>query len=85
MFSLMGDMNDRILHSILEGDFENKTAFPHTNRAVARENFDKLKTAYSACVDEEAIAKAGIAPLRILLEDGASLPCCSPSGSCVKS
>jgi hypothetical protein len=65
----MGDMNDRILHSILDGNFENKTTFPNTNRGIARENFQKLKTAYNACMGEEAIRKAGVSPLRALLEE----------------
>lgn len=69
MFSIMSDTNDHILRTILEGSFINETAFPNTNRAIARANFDKMKTAYNACMDEEAIKKVGAAPLRVLLDE----------------
>jgi endothelin-converting enzyme len=42
-----------------------------TNNAQAgadRDNFDKLKTAYDACLDEKTIKESGLAPLKQLLD-----------------
>lgn len=36
--------------------------------SVDQENFDKLKAAYDACLDEETVKKVGLAPLRELLD-----------------
>lgn len=69
MFSIMQDDNEKILRSIVEGEFIKETAFSKSDRVIARDNFDKMKTAYNACMDETAIKKAGVAPLRALLDE----------------
>jgi len=69
MFSVMTDINDSILRGILEGEFTNKTAYSYTNRAIVHDNFNKVKSAYKSCMDKDAIKKAGVAPLRALLEE----------------
>lgn len=73
MFSAMDETNENIMRNILDGDFVKETPWPHSDRAIARENFDKMKTSYASCMDEQAIKKAGVAPLRVLLDEFESL------------
>ncbi|KAE9969755.1 hypothetical protein EG328_006686 [Venturia inaequalis] len=69
MFSIMEANNEKILRSILDGDFVKETAFPKSDRVIAHRNFDKMKMAYNSCMDEAAIRKAGVIPLRALLDE----------------
>lgn len=44
-----------------------------TASSVDQENFDKLKDAYNACMDEDTIKKAGIKPLMEILKQVADM------------
>lgn len=44
-----------------------------TTSSVDQQNFDKLKDAYSACMDENAIKKAGVKPLHEILKQIADM------------
>ncbi|TLD38013.1 putative endothelin-converting enzyme protein [Venturia nashicola] len=68
MFTIMEENNEKILRSILDGEFVKETTFPKSDRVIARDNFNKMKTSYTSCMDEAAIKKAGIMPLRKLLD-----------------
>lgn len=39
-----------------------------STKSTDEENFQKMKDAYSACMDEDAIKKAGISPLTPILD-----------------
>jgi endothelin-converting enzyme len=64
----MEDATRNILREIMEGVYDDKSITDGMNRSAHKENYEKLKTAYSACMDEGAITLAGIAPLRALLD-----------------
>jgi predicted metalloendopeptidase len=62
------DVAIAIIREILEGWYsDNITTTPF--KANRRDNYDKMKTAYNACMDEEAIKKAGTAPIRAMLDE----------------
>lgn len=44
-----------------------------TASSVDQQNFDKLRDAYDACMDEETIKKAGVKPLMDILHDVAEM------------
>ena len=44
-----------------------------TLSSVDQQNFDKLRNAYDACMDEDTIKKAGVKPLLEVLHDVAEL------------
>ena len=44
-----------------------------SSSSVDQENFEKLKDAYDACMDEDVIKRAGVAPLMKILDEIASL------------
>lgn len=81
MFSNMDKTNEDILRNILDGEFVKETAFPKSDRVIARDNFNKMKTAYAACRDEAAIKKAGVGPLRALLDEFDTLYPVNPGAS----
>jgi len=50
--SIMSDVNRNVLHSILEGGYSNNETLSGETKAIDRENFDKMKLAYSTCMDQ---------------------------------
>jgi endothelin-converting enzyme len=40
-----------------------------TKKSADEENFDKMKAAYDACLNEDQIKKAGVAPLMHILDE----------------
>jgi endothelin-converting enzyme len=67
--SAMNDASRKIIQEILEGSYIDNSTAIGSNKAARRENFEKLKTAYSSCMDEESIKQAGTTPLRNLLDE----------------
>jgi hypothetical protein len=67
--SAMSDLVRNIIQEILEGSYSDNFTLSGTNKTIRKENFEKMKTAYSTCMDEESIKKAGTAPLRGLLDE----------------
>jgi endothelin-converting enzyme len=59
---------DTVKHSIFS-----PAQLLQTESSIDKQNFQKLKTAYDACIDEEAIKAEGIKPLMDILEMVAAL------------
>ncbi|KAK1752600.1 hypothetical protein QBC47DRAFT_463152 [Echria macrotheca] len=72
---IMDENNQRLLQRILESPYQNidlsSTTTTHltaSSRAADEDNFDKLTTAYEACMGEPGIKELGIRPLVAFLE-----------------
>lgn len=68
-FSVLADENNAILRSILESSYPKNSSYSGANETANRKNFAKMKTAFNACMDEDSIKKAGIEPLKDLLDN----------------
>src|ERR1700712_2549237 len=66
--SIMQDVNRNLLHGILDGAYAENSTFTGANRTLDKANFDKMKTAYNACMNEDAIKAYGVTPLRKILD-----------------
>ncbi|KAG9234476.1 peptidase family M13 [Amylocarpus encephaloides] len=73
--TIMSENSQMLLRHILEAPYPNESKHSsfspaqlvQTLSSVDEQNFDKLRDAYNACMDEDAIKKVGIKPLRDLL------------------
>jgi endothelin-converting enzyme len=67
----MAENNEILMKSILEGPYDDKTTASLTaeQKTIDKANFNKLKSAYKSCMDEDGMKKAGVAPLKKLLEE----------------
>ncbi|KIW32984.1 uncharacterized protein PV07_04489 [Cladophialophora immunda] len=69
--TIMAENSQMLLRHILEAPYPGLSAHSYFSPAaldgatgsVDKENFDKLKAAYDACLDEDTIKKLGVAPL----------------------
>ncbi|KAK5019059.1 hypothetical protein LTR16_000941 [Cryomyces antarcticus] len=72
----MSESSQTLLRHILEAPYPNSSVnsyfspmqLEHRSHHVDEKNFDKLKAAYDACLDEDAIKKAGVDPLTEILD-----------------
>jgi endothelin-converting enzyme len=67
----VSEANERILREIFSGPYPSsspKENLPDLTEAIDVQNFEKLKDAYNACLNETAIEEVGPAPLLSLLE-----------------
>ncbi|KAI9166288.1 endothelin-converting enzyme [Paramyrothecium foliicola] len=62
--TIMVENSQLLLRHILEAPYSGLSM-----AGVDRENFDKLKSAYDACLDETAIKESGLAPLKQILDE----------------
>jgi endothelin-converting enzyme len=69
--TLMAENNENLMKSILEGPYDEKTTASLTaeQKVLDKANFNKLKSAYKSCMNEDAIKKAGVTPLKKLLDE----------------
>jgi hypothetical protein len=65
----MSDVNQELLHTILEGNYVESPALTGADKASDLANFNKMKTAYATCKNEDAIKVYGVAPIRKMLEE----------------
>jgi endothelin-converting enzyme len=65
----MSDVNQALLHSILEGNYTESPDVTGENKVYDLANFNKMKTAYTACKNEDAIKTYGVTPVRKILEE----------------
>ncbi|KAF2402132.1 zincin [Trichodelitschia bisporula] len=65
----MDDVSRDLLHAILEAPYAENATFAGAARAVDKENFAKMQTAYKTCLDEDRIRAAGVEPLRKILAE----------------
>lgn len=67
----MADNNDLLLKSILENPYDEKTTSFLTaeQKVLDKANFNKLKSAYASCMNEDAMKTVGVAPLKKILDD----------------
>lgn len=69
--SLMDERSSKALRNLLESEYDSESAHSTFSPAalefltanIDKQNFKKLKDAYTACMDETAIAKRGVEPL----------------------
>ncbi|KAK0107823.1 hypothetical protein ONS96_003612 [Cadophora gregata f. sp. sojae] len=79
--TIMSENSQMLLRHILEapypGDSKHSSFSPaqllETLSSVDQQNFDKLKAAYDACMDEDTIKKAGAKPLLEILHEVADM------------
>ncbi|CZT52630.1 related to endothelin-converting enzyme 1 [Rhynchosporium secalis] len=79
--TIMSENSQMLLRHILEapypGDSKHSSFSPaqllHTLSSVDQDNFDKLKAAYGACMDEDTIKKVGAKPLLDILHQVADM------------
>ncbi|KAE9987683.1 hypothetical protein EG328_001916 [Venturia inaequalis] len=67
--SIMSDVSTDFLHEILEGQYVGNASLPASKTAIEKENFQKMKSAYSACIKEDAIKAYGVKPVRDIVEE----------------
>lgn len=65
----MSDVSTNFLHEILEGQYVGNASLPASKTAIEKENFQKMKSAYSACMKEDAIKAYGVKPVRDIVEE----------------
>jgi endothelin-converting enzyme len=65
----MADVNKDILHEILEGEYVGNSSLSAANRIIDKQNFQKMKTVYNSCMNQDTIKKVGVKPLRDLLDE----------------
>ena len=61
--TLMREHSQLLLRHVLESPYSNKNAQMSSKPAVDEANFNKIQSAYSACMDEDTIKSAGVGPL----------------------
>jgi endothelin-converting enzyme len=74
--STMSETSQTLLRHILEAPYPDSSKHSSfspaqlaiTESSIDKENFEKLKTAYNACMDEDTIKKAGATPLLDVFE-----------------
>ena len=72
----MSETSQTLLRHILEAPYPDSSKHSSfspaqlaiTESSIDKENFEKLKTAYNACMDEDTIKKAGATPLLDVFE-----------------
>ncbi|TID22410.1 endothelin-converting enzyme [Venturia nashicola] len=69
VISTMEDVNQDLLHEILEGQYVGNASLSANTIAIEKENFGKMKSAYKTCMNEDAIKAYGVKPVRDLLEE----------------
>jgi endothelin-converting enzyme len=67
--SVLSDQIRDTLHAILEGQYAENNTFAGTDRDFDVKNFQKLKTAYNTCMNEDAIKAFGVTPIRQILDE----------------
>jgi endothelin-converting enzyme len=65
----MSDVSKDLLHEILEGSYVGNSSLSAANITIEKENFGKMKSAYNACMKEDAIKAYGVKPVRDLLDE----------------
>lgn len=71
--TIMSESSQMLLRHILEAPYPKSASHQESSSAsVDEENFDKLKAAYDACLDEDTIKQVGVAPLMEILNDTSS-------------
>lgn len=65
----MSDVSKDLLHEILEGQYVGNASLSTANITIEKENFGKMKSAYTACKNEDAIKAYGVKPVRDLLDE----------------
>ena len=84
--SILSDVTLAVVKDIVEGPYKERADLSGVNKTLHRSNFDKMKSAYSACMDEGAIKQAGVAPLVAMLEELEALyPAAAPQSSSANS
>jgi len=68
-FLEMEDNNQEILHKVLEGDYPVDKTLSAEDQALDKEIFNKAKTIYDTCMDEDTINKQGKEPIINLLNE----------------
>lgn len=76
----MSENSQMLLRHILEAPYPDKTVQAEfspqltaaTSESADKQNFDKLKAAYDACLDEDTIKKYGVTPLLEILNETSS-------------
>lgn len=67
--TVLSEENQAIVRSLIENPYPDNYTYTGANETANRDNFAKMKTAYDACMDEDMIKKAGIEPLKQLLDN----------------
>lgn len=65
----MADVSKDLLHEILEGQYVGNSSLSAANITIEKENFGKMKTAYTTCMNEDAIKAYGVKPVRDILDE----------------
>lgn len=65
----MSDVTRDLLHEILEGQYVGNASLSASRIAIEKENFGKMKSAYNACLKEDAIKTYSVKPVRDLLDE----------------
>ncbi|KAK8434753.1 endothelin-converting enzyme [Phyllosticta citricarpa] len=67
-FSVLDDKNRDLLRKVLESPYNEATIMSDQDRLIDRENFNKMKTAYDACLNEDLLKEIGVKPVKELLD-----------------
>ncbi|KAL6249560.1 hypothetical protein RBB50_003413 [Rhinocladiella similis] len=74
--TIMSEASQMLLRHILESPYPDTATnadfspnLDHAMESVDQQNFDKLQTAYDACLDEDTVKSRGVAPLLDLLNE----------------
>lgn len=65
----MSDVSKDFLHEILEGQYVGNSSLLASKTAIEKDNFGKMRSAYNACMKEDAIKTYGVKPIRDLLDE----------------
>ncbi|KAK8166406.1 endothelin-converting enzyme [Phyllosticta citrichinensis] len=66
--SVLDDKNRDLLRKVLESPYNEATMMSDQDRPIDRENFNKMKTAYDACLDEDLLKEVGVKPVKDILD-----------------
>lgn len=67
VMTVMQDVNQKLLRTVLEGQYSSKLSGP--NRTYDEQNFNKMKVSYRTCMDETTIKSKGIGALQKMLKE----------------
>lgn len=65
----MSDTNRAILREILEGSYVDNATMSSESKAIDEENFNKMKTTFNACMNEDQIKATGVTPVVAILSE----------------
>jgi len=65
----MDERSEAILRTIMEAPYQSNNSYTGQNSTLDRQNFEKMISAYDACMDLDALKAQGLKPLQDVIDE----------------